>query len=99
MPNGGTLRVTAGGNLSNQRVAIRVLDTGDGIPADLLPRLFEPFATAKERGTGLGLAISRRILEEHSGTIEARPNFPRGTVFELTLPLIARSEPAMIAAM
>ncbi len=99
MPNGGTLRVTARGNSSNQQVAIRVLDTGEGIPADLLPRLFEPFATAKERGTGLGLAVSRRILEEHNGTIDVRPHSPRGTVFELTLPLVTRSEPAMIAAM
>jgi two-component system sensor histidine kinase HydH len=99
MPNGGTLRVTARSNSSTQQVSIRVLDTGDGIPADLLPRLFEPFATAKERGTGLGLAVSRRILEEHNGTIEVRPHFPQGTIFELFLPLVSHSEPAMIAAL
>jgi len=99
MPNGGTLRVTARSNSSSQLVSIRVLDTGEGIPADLLPRLFEPFATAKERGTGLGLAVSRRILEEHRGTIEVRPHSPQGTVFEVFLPLVNHSEPAMIAAM
>ena len=70
-------------------VAVEIVDTGEGIPADLLPRLFEPFATAKERGTGLGLAVSRRILEEHSGAIAVRPNSPRGTIFQVTLPAAA----------
>jgi len=64
-----------------------------------LPRLFEPFATAKERGTGLGLAVSRRIMQEHDGSIVVRARAPRGTVFEVTLPGIATPSPAVIGFM
>lgn len=99
MPNGGVLRVVADSDAKKQQISIQIHDTGDGIPPDLLPRLFEPFATAKERGTGLGLAISRRILEEHGGTIEVHPHQSRGTTFEILLPLVKATEPAMIAMM
>jgi two-component system sensor histidine kinase HydH len=99
MPDGGVLRVVATSDPKNQHVSIQIHDTGEGIPPDLLPRLFEPFATAKERGTGLGLAVSRRILEEHGGTIEVHPHQPRGTMFEILLPLVKTAEPAMIALM
>jgi len=86
MPDGGTLAVVLVSDPDSSYVAVDIIDTGDGIPAELLPRLFEPFASAKERGTGLGLAVSRRILEEHSGSIAVRPGSPRGTVFQVTLP-------------
>ena len=74
-------------NKAVQRVVqIVIQDTGQGISDDVLPRLFEPFATTKERGTGLGLAVSHRIVEEHSGTIYAcnRPN--GGAQFTLSIP-------------
>jgi signal transduction histidine kinase len=100
MPSGGVLRVvTAADSKNQQQVSIQIQDTGDGIPPHLLPRLFEPFATAKERGTGLGLAVSRRILEEHGGTIEVHPRQSRGTTFEILLPLVKSSEQGMIALM
>src|SRR5206468_10756859 len=66
------------GNGEANQITIEIRDTGEGIPADLLPRLFEPFASAKERGTGLGLAVSRRILQEHGGSIAVRPGTHRG---------------------
>jgi two-component system, NtrC family, sensor histidine kinase HydH len=94
MPDGGALAVSLVSELATNEVIVEIVDTGDGIPADLLPRLFEPFATGKERGTGLGLAVSRRILEEHSGAISVRPGTPRGTIFQVTLPSAA---PAALA--
>jgi len=99
MPGGGALRVVAKQNLMRRSVAVQIYDTGEGIPAELLSRLFEPFATGKERGTGLGLAVSRRILEEHNGTIDVHPQRPRGTMFEVTLPLLASRKPAIAAVM
>ncbi len=68
-------------------VRIEISDQGPGIPADVLPRVFEPFVTSgKEGGTGLGLAIARKIVEDHSGTIEARNVDGDGARFEITLP-------------
>jgi signal transduction histidine kinase len=99
MPRGGDLRVVTKKNEYRRSVAVQIYDTGEGIPSELLGRLFEPFATAKERGTGLGLAVSRRILEEHAGTIDVHPQTPRGTMFEVLLPLIVSRQPAMVAVM
>jgi signal transduction histidine kinase len=64
-----------------------------GIPADILPQLFEPFLTTKEsgHGVGLGLAISRGIIERHNGHIEVQSEAGKGTTFTITLPLEAGS--------
>ena len=89
--DGGSLSVSAEPTADNQRVRVVVRDTGTGIASDVMSRLFEPFATTKERGTGLGLAISRRIVTEHQGTITA-DNLPdRGAVFAVELPVAAAS--------
>src|SRR3954454_10233181 len=95
MPGGGTLRVSLSHSASHRKAIVQVQDTGDGIPPELMPRLFEPFATAKERGTGLGLAVSRRILEEHSGSITAKARSPKGTIFEVTLPALVAVKSAV----
>jgi signal transduction histidine kinase len=84
MPSGGTL--TLGAAASDTTVTISVSDTGGGIPADLLPRVFEPYVTTKTRGLGLGLAIARRIVEAHGGRIEAESGAGPGTRFRVTLP-------------
>ena len=65
-------------------------DTGEGIAPEILPRLFEAFATyGKSNGTGLGLSICRKIVNDHKGHIEAH-SFPgRGAVFTFALPLPA----------
>ncbi len=78
---------------------IVIRDTGQGIPVDVLPRLFEPFATTKERGTGLGLAVSHRIVEEHRGTIQAC-NLPGGGAqFTLKIPLADTKVPTSLLRM
>jgi signal transduction histidine kinase len=52
-------------------VVIAVADRGPGVPAELLPRIFDPYFSTHDTGTGLGLPITRRIVEEHGGTIQA----------------------------
>jgi signal transduction histidine kinase len=66
------------------RVEITVADSGAGLPAELLPQLFQPFVTRKEEGTGLGLWISRGIVERYGGTITAA-NGVTGAVFKVVL--------------
>jgi two-component system, LuxR family, sensor kinase FixL len=72
-------------------VELSVCDTGPGIPATLIPHLFEPFRTSKPEGTGLGLAVSRTIIGQHQGTLSYRANASRGACFVLRLPSIRGS--------
>jgi two-component system, NtrC family, nitrogen regulation sensor histidine kinase NtrY len=69
-------------------VALEVADDGPGIPAAVLPRLFEPYATTRRvgEGMGLGLAISRKILLDHGGDLELARTSAAGSVFRLLLP-------------
>ncbi len=81
------------------RIAITVRDTGVGIPADRLHRLFKPFSQADSSttrefgGTGLGLAISRRLAELLDGTVELLESSPQGSTFRFTLSAPACSAP------
>lgn len=77
------------GSAPQESVAqIVIRDTGLGIAPEVLSRLFEPFATTKERGTGLGLAVSHRIAEEHGGAIHACNCEDGGAQFTLTIPIV-----------
>ncbi len=69
-------------------VEIAVCDNGPGVAPGIATRLFDPFCTTKPNGTGLGLAISRTIVRSHQGTLEYRPNVPRGACFTVRLPLV-----------
>jgi PAS domain S-box-containing protein len=67
-------------------LSISVSDTGVGIPADKVDRIFDTFFTTKPQGTGMGLAISRTIVESHGGRLWATSNSGRGSTFQFTLP-------------
>jgi signal transduction histidine kinase len=73
--------------LREGRVRIVFRDTGDGIPADRLPLVFEPFYTNKEGGTGLGLSITHNIVSEHGGRIEVESRPGEGSSFTVSFPL------------
>ena len=64
---------------------VEVRDSGPGLPSADLERIFEPFHTTKGTGLGLGLATSRSIIEAHRGRLWARPNAPRGAIFQFTV--------------
>lgn len=69
-------------------VEVEVRDDGPGIPADVLPRIWDPFFTTKEKGnTGLGLSISYQIIKEHGGEILVETEVGRGTAFVVRLPV------------
>jgi C4-dicarboxylate-specific signal transduction histidine kinase len=75
---------TAPGPDSN--VELAVIDSGPGVDAAIVDRLFSPFVTTKPAGAGLGLAISRSIVEAHKGTLRYRPAGASGACFVLRLP-------------
>jgi two-component system sensor histidine kinase PilS (NtrC family) len=89
MSGGGEIRVEAEKTRSRAgtpSVSWRVRDTGRGIAAENLTRIFDPFYTSRQGGTGLGLAIVHRIVENHGGRIHVRSVPGKGTVFEIALP-------------
>lgn len=100
-PADGTIHVTVGA--TDDSAVVRVADSGIGISAAMLPRVFEPFAQGDrtlERspgGLGIGLTLARRLVEAHGGTIEAESGGAgRGSVFTVRLPRLttAQGEPA-----
>jgi signal transduction histidine kinase len=84
MPDGGTLTLV--GRRDGQWVYLDVIDTGCGIPAEQLPKLFRPFHTTKANGHGLGLATTRKIVQAHGGAIDVQSQAGRGTKFTIRLP-------------
>ncbi|MBE7499063.1 MAG: hypothetical protein HS113_01885 [Verrucomicrobiales bacterium] len=73
-------------------VRIEVIDTGAGMPPEVVRRLFDPFFTTKDDGTGLGLPIAARIVELHDGVIEYETQPQRGTTFTVVLPRVTPDE-------
>jgi signal transduction histidine kinase len=72
-----------------RHVLVTVRDSGSGLDPQRLDRLFDAFYTTKPQGLGMGLAICRSIIQAHGGRLWAKPNAPRGAVFQLTLPIQA----------
>jgi len=74
---------------SPTRVRVTVRDNGEGIPAERLEKLFQPFFTTKRHGLGMGLSLTRSIVESHGGRMWAENNANGGASFCFTLPLTA----------
>jgi two-component system sensor histidine kinase AtoS len=70
----------------NGFVRINIQDSGEGVPPELLPRLFEPYFSTKTGGTGLGLPIARKNIEEQGGHIEVQSKQGEGTTVTILLP-------------
>lgn len=97
-PSGGTLTLSCRAEVSAENphqmlVVIRVADTGEGIPEDDLPHIFDPYrqvqsSKKKSLGVGLGLAIAKRITEAHGGTISVESQVGQGTCFTIALPAV-----------
>jgi signal transduction histidine kinase len=94
MPRGGTLRIRT--SRSQFGVRVEIADTGNGIPPEMLSRVFEPWVTTKEagHGTGLGLGITREVVSAHGGTISARNAPDGGAVLTIDLPAVNAQPPS-----
>ncbi len=91
MPEGGELVIET--NLDNRKyVVVSFTDTGNGIPEDILGKLFEPLFTTKAKGIGLGLAVSKTLVEGHGGTIEVESKVGKGSTFNVRLPIRPKSK-------
>jgi len=95
----GSGRITVFSGVENGQVVVKVSDTGSGLPADCQDKVFSPGWTTKseEEGTGLGLFLSKRIVERHSGRIEAGNAESGGAVFVVTLPPAVEGTPEAVS--
>ena len=84
MPNGGNFTIQS--QVSSEKVLLRFIDQGDGIPQEQILKLGQPFFTTKEKGTGLGLMVCYNIIEAHNGTIYIESEQGRGTTVNITFP-------------
>ncbi|WP_437662404.1 ATP-binding protein [Sorangium sp. So ce1182] len=98
-PGGGSIRVAA--RRDGAAVVVRVMDSGVGIPADMLPKVFDMFTQVvrsidrAQGGLGIGLTLVRRLVELHGGTVHAESEGPgQGSTFTVRLPLAAADVPA-----
>jgi two-component system sensor histidine kinase HydH len=87
MEPGGKLQIEISDREENGGLNIQISDTGHGIPAEDLPKIFDPYFTTKSSGTGLGLAIAHNIVEAMGGTIEVKSEAGKGTTFAIRLPI------------
>jgi signal transduction histidine kinase len=83
---GGNLTIKIERDAADDCVKFEITDTGNGIPAENLSKIFEPYFSTKETGTGLGLAIVQKIVDVHNGTIEVKSEEGKGTKFTVRLP-------------
>jgi PAS domain S-box-containing protein len=96
MPAGGTLTLAT--RRDNGWAQLTVKDTGEGIPREVVPQIFDPYFTTRQGGSGLGLAIAHRIVEGHHGTIDVDTKADLGTTVVVRLPLAGGPMPAARSA-
>ncbi|HEX5133825.1 MAG TPA: ATP-binding protein, partial [Thermoanaerobaculia bacterium] len=87
--SGGAGEIALSAERRAARIVVTVEDSGPGVPDRILPRLFDPYFSAKSGGTGLGLAIAKKIVEEHGGTISAENRRGGGLRVRFDLPQAA----------
>jgi len=87
-------RITVASTAAGPHVRLTISDTGPGIPADVLPRVFEPLFTTRNFGAGLGLPITRQIVEQHGGTIDVASPPEGGATVTIWLPRLAQQAAA-----
>lgn len=92
MPEGGELELTISAAEAGGRAVVTVADTGPGIAPALRERIFDLHVTTKPAGDGIGLYVARSVLESHGGELRLVSGRPRGTAFELVLPLAPAEE-------
>jgi two-component system, sporulation sensor kinase E len=85
MENGGTLTIRT--YEKDNMVHMRIQDTGIGIPADLVSKIFEPYFTTKDNGSGLGLTVVYKVIKEHGGELRVFSKEGEGTTFTILLPI------------
>jgi PAS domain S-box-containing protein len=90
MPKAGTLEIRS--TQKNGNVEISFVDSGPGIPEEIIPKLFTPLFTTKAQGMGFGLAICKRIVEAHGGKITVESEQDKGTTFTIVLPVEPKIE-------
>lgn len=90
MPKGGRLEILSG--LAGPNVQVTFSDTGEGIPSDIMQKIFSPLLTTKAQGMGLSLAICKRIVDSHGGKIQAETCEEKGTTFKVILPIEPKIE-------
>jgi signal transduction histidine kinase len=87
MPGGGRLKLR--GSVVPSGIELAITDSGPGIAAEHIAKIFDPFFSTKEHGTGLGLALTQQIVVEHGGTIVVDSAPGSGTTFRVQLPIAA----------
>lgn len=100
MEKGGQIRIQTDYS-RKQDITIQISDTGKGIPAEILPRIFEPFFSSKDSkvSSGLGLAVVYGIVQSHSGNITVKSKVGEGTAFTILLPRTPSEKPNVEASL
>ena len=88
--------ITISSGFTGANVAVSVRDTGPGLRAEIIDKLFTPFVTTKSHGLGIGLTIARRIVDAHGGVIQGRNHPEGGAMFTLTLRRADSTHPSTI---
>lgn len=88
LSSGGTISILAA--VDSELVRISVADDGDGIPEEMLGRIFDPFVTTRSDGHGLGLSIIQRLVQDHNGLVMAQNRPEGGAMFTVELPISGR---------
>ena len=86
LKDGGVLSIST--SKEENMVVVLISDSGDGIPHEILNKIFEPYFTTKDSGTGLGLTMTYKVIKEHGGDIHVYSDLGNGASFKISLPIV-----------